>query len=233
MDDLTFRRTVYADPFTKDPEVIKAAKQDPEKQAFWDDIRAMENDLQAAMNVSVPENLAEKLLLKQTMTEHNKQKRQRPWYLAIAASVALAAIVSVAVLRAFPADLANDALAHVEHMSAEVAKYGPVDMQAVNVKLASYNGAVEDGLGEIVSANYCYLNKIRSLHLIVQGSEGLLSLFVVPEEKTNKVDDRFSNEEHVGTSFLLESARIIVVGENEEEVGYFADKAKQYMRFSA
>lgn len=34
MDDLTFRKTIYAEPFSTDPELIEAAAKDPKKQVF-------------------------------------------------------------------------------------------------------------------------------------------------------------------------------------------------------
>ncbi|GLR72021.1 DUF3379 family protein [Agaribacter marinus] len=233
MDDLTFRRTVYADPFTKEMAVIDAAKNDPKKQAFWDEVKAMEMSIEQALDVSVPENLADKLLLRQSIAEHSEQKQKRPWYIAMAASIALAALVTVGMLTQAPSGIAMDALAHVEHVEMESQKYGLVDLQDVNAKLANYNGSINQKIGEIVSANYCYLSSIKSLHLIVKGQEGLMSLFVLPNNITDDVDSSFSNDEHSGTSFLLESARIIVVGENDGEVNDFSAKAKQFMQFSA
>ena len=38
MDDLSFRKAVYAEPFSKDPELLKAASEDPKKKVFWDEI---------------------------------------------------------------------------------------------------------------------------------------------------------------------------------------------------
>ena len=78
MDDLSFRKAVYADPFSKDPELLKAAEQDPKRKSFWNEIKAMENELQSAMNIPVPENLAEKLILRQSLTTHTEKKKQQP-----------------------------------------------------------------------------------------------------------------------------------------------------------
>ena len=233
MDDLTFRKTVYADPFTKDPELIEAAAKDPKKQAFWHEIKAMEIELQAAMNIHVPEHLAEKLILRQTLSEHKETTQKRPWYIALAASVVFASILSFSMLNSGSNKLSDDVFAHMSHVDVELMKSANVDLNAINDKLASFNGQVDGDLGEVVSANYCYLDKIKSLHVIIRGEHGLTSLFVVPDSITDSISKTFSNATYQGASFLLESAKVIIVGENKSDVERLEQRAKQAMSFSA
>lgn len=234
MDDLSFRKAVYADPFTKDRAVIDAALQDPKKQAFWDELKQMETQLQQAMNIPVPENLAERLILRQSLKQHEKTQQKRPWYLALAASVLLASVVSFNMISGSDGSkFENDVFAHMEHVNIELMKSGEVDMNAVNAKLASFNGSVDESIGDIASANYCYLDKIKSLHVIIRGERGLTSLFVVPDSITESVSDTFSNASFQGAAFLLESAKIIVVGEDSQAVEDIKARAKSSLRFSA
>lgn len=233
MDDLTFRKTVYAEPFTKDPKIIEAAAKDQKKQAFWDELKAMEIELQAAMNVQVPEHLAEKLILRQTLSEHKSATQKRPWYIALAASVVFASILSFSMLSSNANQLSDDVLAHMSHVDLELMKSAKVDLDSVNDKLASFNGQVDGELGEVVSANYCYLDKIKSLHVIIRGENGLTSLFVVPDSITDSIGKTFSDATYQGASFLLESAKVIIVGENKNDVERLEQRAKQTMSFSA
>ena len=106
-------------------------------------------------------------------------------------------------------------------------------MNAVNAKLASFNGSVDESIGNIVSANYCYLDKIKSLHVIIRGERGLTSLFIVPDSITASVSDTFSNASFQGAAFLLESAKIIVVGDDSQSVEDIKARAKSSLRFSA
>jgi hypothetical protein len=233
MDDLSFRKAVLAEPFTKDRDVIEAANNDGQKQAFWEEIKAMENDIAQVMQIPVPENLAERLILRQTIKEHNKDVKQRPWYLALAASVVFASVLGVFMMGGGSNKLANDVFAHMDHMEIELMKSAQVDLAAVNGKLATFNGQINDDLGEIVSANYCYLDKIKSLHLIIRGENGLVSLFVMPESIAESISDTFSNATFKGASFLLESAKIIVVGENQDDIDTVQQNAKSSLAFSA
>ncbi len=233
MDELTFRRTLYADPRTRQTDVLNAIQDDTHKRRFWEELQAFENEIEAALDIDVPDNLSQKLLLKQSIKIETEARAKQPWYWAMAATIALAAVLSFALITPTTSSLTFDAITHVAHASTEVSKYGPLDMQTVNAKLANYNGTMSDDLGEILSANFCYLDHIKSLHLIIKGETGLLSLFVLPEEGTAPVENSFSNHEYNGLSFLLESTRVIVVGEDESELQSFSQRAREYLSFSA
>ncbi|MBF7073274.1 DUF3379 domain-containing protein [Glaciecola sp. MH2013] len=234
MDELTFRRTIYADPNTTDPDVVKAAKDDPSKQAFWDDIKALDAQMIAAASIPVPDNFAEKLILRQGMDEFSQHRKKRPWYVAMAASVAMVVSIGYMTLLAGDNGLANDVFAHVSHeyVNKEIMmSSGNVSTESINKKMATFNGQLSDEIGNIVSANYCYLDKIKSLHMIIKGEKGLISLFVVPDSESKDLKEDFSNDELTGNSFLLESAKIIVVGENAAEVSQLSKTAKVAFTF--
>jgi len=233
MDDLTFRRTVYSDPFIKSKELIEAAKNDPKKQAFWDEVKQMEGELQQAMNIPVPEGLADKLLLKQSMKKHTERKKRQPWYLAMAASLVVASVLTVSMLNQPTTSLNDDVLAHMRHLDFEVNSSQSVNLDMVNTKLASFNGSISEGLGEILSAKFCYLDSIKSLHITIKGDDGISSLFVMPSktEKSFYAND-FGNDQYTGTSFLTESAKVIVIGESGSQVRGLKDKAQQLLSFA-
>ncbi|MFQ3207147.1 MAG: hypothetical protein ACI9IT_001297 [Glaciecola sp.] len=234
MDELSFRRTIYAEPNTTDPDIIQAANNDPAKQAFWDEVKAMDAQLAQAMNIPVPENFADKLILRQGMDEFTQKRKKRPWYVAMAASVAMVVGVSYMTLLAGNNGLANDVFAHVSHeyMNKEMTMGGKnVTQEAINEKMATFNGSLSEDIGEVVSANYCYLNTIKSLHMIIRGKTGLVNLFVVPDNKSKELEEDFSNDELIGTSFLLSSAKIIIVGDDKEDVSQLQLVAKNAFRF--
>ena len=234
MDELSFRRTIYAEPNTTDPDIIQAAKNDPAKQAFWDEVKAMDTQLAQAMNIPVPENFADKLILRQGMDEFTQQRKKRPWYVAMAASVAMVVGVSYMTLLAGNNGLANDVFAHVSHeyMNKEMTMGGQnITQEAINEKMATFNGALSEDIGDVVSANYCYLNTIKSLHMIIRGKTGLINLFVVTDNKSKELEEDFSNDELIGTSFLLSSAKIIIVGDDREDVSQLQLVAQKAFRF--
>ena len=76
MDELEFRRRVYTNPADKDKELLEAAAQNPDNEAFWQDIKQLDEKLKTAAKVAVPDDLANRLILKQTLREFNHQKRR-------------------------------------------------------------------------------------------------------------------------------------------------------------
>jgi hypothetical protein len=234
MDELTFRRTIYAEPNTTDPNIIRAAKDDPAKQSFWDEVKAMDAQIAEAMNIPIPENFADKLILRQGLDEFSQKRQKRPWYFAMAASLAMLASISYMTLLAGDNGLVNDVYAHVskDHMAKELSmSRRNVTSDDINKKMASFNVVMSEDIGEVVSANYCYLDTIKSLHMIVKGEKGLISLFIVPDSESEKLEESFSNSEFVGTSFLLQSAKIIIVGDNSQEVSQLQKVAQSSFRF--
>jgi hypothetical protein len=234
MDELTFRRTIYAEPNTTDPEIIQAAKDDPAKQAFWDEVKAMDAQIAQAMNIPVPENFADKLILRQGLDEFSQKRQKRPWYFAMAASLAMVAGISYMTLLAGNNGLVNDVYAHVskDHITKELSMtQRNVTQDSINQKMASFNGVMSKDIGEVVSANYCYLDTIKSLHMIIKGEKGLISLFIVPDDESKGLQETFSNSEFVGTSFLLQSAKIIIVGDNSDDVSQLQKVAQNSFKF--
>jgi hypothetical protein len=234
MDELSFRRTIYAEPNTTDPDIIQAAKDDPAKQVFWDEVKAMDARLAQAMSIPVPENFADKLILRQGMDEFSQKRQKRPWYIALAASVAMVVGVSYVTLFAGNNGLANDIYAHINHeyMNKEIAMTGQhVSQNVINEKMATFNGVLSGEIGDVLSANYCYLGTIKSLHMIIKGKTGLINLFVVDNNNSKELKEDFSTNGLVGTSFLLQSAKIIIVGDDKEQVSHLQTAAQSAFRF--
>jgi len=234
MDELTFRRTIYAEPNITDPDIIQAAKDDPAKQAFWVEVKAMDAQLAQAMNIPVPENFADKLILRQGMDEFSQKRQKRPWYIALAASIAMVVGISYMTLFAGNNGLANDVYAHANHeyMKKEIAMSGQhVSQYAINQKMATFNGVLSGEIGEVLSANYCYLGTTKSLHMIIKGKTGFVNLFVVEDNNSKELKEDFSTDVLVGTSFLLQSAKIIIVGDDREQVSRLQKVAQSAFRF--
>ena len=62
MDDLQFRRRIYADPNTRDEDMLAAIKSDPTKQSFTQELEDLDHKIFQALNVDVPSDLSDKLI---------------------------------------------------------------------------------------------------------------------------------------------------------------------------
>lgn len=235
MDELEFRRRVYADPDTTEVEILEAAQNDTSKLAFLNDMRVLNGQLRKAADIPVPEDLAHKLIWQQSMTEHVRQKRQTKWYVALAASVAfMIGIGFTLTQQAQVISLGNAALAHMDHANAEL-KYAttPVTLELVNNKLQEYGAQLVGDMGKIEVANYCYLEKIRSLHMIIESEFGPVSVFVVPHDDKANMPEQFDDAQYKGMSFEYKRANLMVVGDKSADMEAVTEKVRKSIQFSA
>lgn len=137
MDELKFRRQAYEDPHNQDPEFLEQMRAKPEHQALVSELKRFDAKLNQALKVEVPEDLADKLILRQQLQQHHKQRRQTGFLVAMAASIAFIVGISFSLLRLGPVDLAEHALAHVYHEGVALQVDQNVNFSQVNAQLAS------------------------------------------------------------------------------------------------
>jgi hypothetical protein len=234
MDELAFRRAVYADPNTDDPRVWHAAQTDPAKMAFLKELRQLNNDLNQAANVSVPEDLAHKLIWQGTISDFTAQKRRSRVHLALAASVAFVVGISFTVWQqqAHTIDFSQEALAHMYYQET-FPSAAVVSLSDINSKLETFGARLASNIGTVKSANYCHLHRQRSLHLIIETEQGLVSVFVLPKTDNGKFDYAFSDNQYAGEKLDVQQANVLVVGEKGSDISTVKQNVKQGMVFSA
>lgn len=186
MDDLEFRRRLYAAPLTHDADIKEAVKNDPAKKRFHEELSQFENKLENAMNVEVPDNLVSKIIFQQTSRIGDKKTKSKTGFqFALVASIAFAFGIMVPHLSEHfepGSDFAQQALAHhYVDMSHHPEPSKDISLADVNFKLAAYGAELEQIPGDIYSVNYCQIEQTRALHLIYQTDAGPVSLLFVPK----------------------------------------------------
>lgn len=233
MDDLEFRRTIYADPQTQDPKVKEAVDEDATRQTFWDDLKCLDNKIQQAAKVDVPEGLAHNLILRQSISSHRKKKQRSRVHLALAASVAFTLGVSFTLFQqSNNVNLADHALAHVYHEQQYALNVDEsVSIQQVNAKLASMGGQFTDDIGKVYYANFCDFEHIRSLHMVIEGEQGKVSVFLVPHNSEQILDGQFQDKRFNGRGIDLGQASMMLVGEKGEPMDKLKTKLTKKLNF--
>jgi len=234
MDELEFRRRIYADPNTTDSDVVEAAKSDNSKRDFWNEQKQLDAQLKQAVKVEVPEDLVNKLIWQQSADEFSRYKRKSRWYMALAASVAFTVGIGFTMWYHQPVSLGGQALAHMQYAETERAHtFSPVNLEMVNAKLASFGASFTDDIGKVEVANYCHLSTVRSLHLILDTPEGKMSVFIVPERSDVRVPAEFEDKQYRGESLTLQHASIMVVGDKNADLDNMKKSVANRIRFSA
>ncbi|AGP77468.1 MAG: DUF3379 domain-containing protein [Gammaproteobacteria bacterium] len=234
MDELEFRRRIYADPETTDSDVVEAAKADESKRSFWNEQKQLDKQFKQALKVEVPDDLASKLIWQQSADEFIRYKRRSRWYVAMAASVAFTIGIGLTMWYHQPLSIGGQALAHMQYAEMEHAhSLLPVDLNMVNAKLASFGGSLSEMLDGIEVANYCHLSTVRSLHLIVNTPQGKMSVFVVPQRGDISVPSEFEDSQYHGESIKMRRANVMVVGDKGADLSEVKKAVSERIQFSA
>ena len=122
MDELKFRRQAYSEPNNQDPDFLNATMESAEREAFLNELKGLDNKIERALKVDVPDDLAAKLLLRQQLQQHHSQRRKTGFAFALVASVAFLAGMTFTLLRMAPVDLSQHALAHVYHSDRQIGR---------------------------------------------------------------------------------------------------------------
>lgn len=236
MDDLQFRRTIYADPNCTDDEIIVAAKRDPAKREFWEQLKKLDGKIYQASRVDVPEDLAHRLILRQSLSSHSKSQKRGRIHLALAASIALAFGVSYTLWQQSDViDLGQHALAHVQQEGNGYALHenGDIDLSKVNAQLASLGATLEQKPGRIYYANFCYFDNIRSYHLVFEGENGKVTVFVIPDTDRLHGVDSFADQQLFGEVIKTNRTSVVLVADKGKSFDEFKNRLRQNMLFSA
>ena len=76
MDELEFRRRTIAKPNDIDKELMEFANNNPERQSFINDMKDFDKYIQDALDIPIPDNLADRILLNTSLKEKALQEEQ-------------------------------------------------------------------------------------------------------------------------------------------------------------
>lgn len=231
MDELEFRRQAYGEPKRQDPEFLNAINEAPGRETFIKELKSLDAKLNRALTIDVPSDLSEKLILRQQLHHHHHQKRKTGLLIAMAASIAFVAGISFSMWRLAPVDLAEHALAHVYHETRALAANESVSYQDVNFQLASLHNMTGARFtqqpGNVYFTAYCDFQGVRSLHLVMQGKLGKVTLFIVPLENRMVLEEAFADNQYQGIGFQTNSAFMLLVGEQQSDLADLKQEIKQ------
>ncbi|PKI18013.1 DUF3379 family protein [Colwellia sp. 12G3] len=236
MDDLQFRRAIYADPNNQDADTIAAQQQDPSKKQFAKEICQLDERIRQALHVPVPDDLCNKLILRQTLASHQVHKRRTRVHLALAASVAIVGGLMLNFMQFSSAysNLGDYALAHVYHEQGSITNNASnqVTLASLNKKMAAFDGNFSQSLGKLLFADYCRFDGMKSLHLVYQGRTSPVTVFVVPKNDQLSFTNSFNDKQFFGSSIEFNNSNIIVVADKNESLGQWQQNISETVSWS-
>ncbi|UTT85230.1 DUF3379 domain-containing protein [Vibrio pelagius] len=239
MDDLEFRRRILSEPKQRNQDIMDAAANSEANSKFLDDVLALDKQIHSAMNVDVPDDLADRILFNQTSYEESKVIK--PTFarraMAMAASVAFVAGLLVgqinwgnALVSPAQASLADTALKHVvtEKPFVEVLDEN-VSSEQINTKMNPFAFQFDDTFPyHVYYLNHCGFGKSNAMHMVFQGEKGKVTLFLtgIPSDKSQN----FEEDGMSGSITPIDDSSLILVGMEGEDVDKIAEKLSKMIK---
>lgn len=229
MDDLEFRRRVYADPLLRDPDLAREARARPARARVVEEAARLERRIGEALEVEVPAGLADRILLRRGIDAGRRRRRMWQGGLSLAAGVVLASWL-VLVLWPQPQSLEASVLAHVHREIEKLEASRTVSLDDLR-RVTSRTGADLVGeLGEVRFADLCPMRKGTGAHLVLAGQRGPVTVFLMPGEAVRErialADERF-----VGRIVPTSNGSMAIVAESGEPLGSVERRLRSALRF--
>ena len=219
MDDLTFRRRIYQDPSDNSNDIKKACEQDSKKAKFKAEVQQFDKLLQSTLNVEVPENLSDRILLAQTIDFQKQQKQKFRWHIAMAASIVFTVGISFQIFNG-PNNynsFSEHALAHVYSEEEHLHDNENYSSEDLNDKLAEFGASISSSLAPVTFASFCRFDGIKSLHLVLQGEHSPVTVFLLPKEVEFGGKSEFWDQRFNGKVSQFERANMVIMTEGIED----------------
>lgn len=227
MDELEFRRQIMSDPKHRNSDIVDAMRSSERNVKFADDISELDAKIAKAMNVDVPDDLADRILFNQS--SRNQSNVIKPNFIkrsmAMAASVAFAFGLLVGqvnwgniLVAPAQASLADTA---IEHVIAEKPFVSHLDEQVssaqINAKMVPFDQQLDNPFPyHVYYLNHCGFGDSNALHMVFEGKHGKVTLFLTGIASASVHD--FAKQGMSGVVEPVGNASLIVVGEDGEDV---------------
>ncbi len=234
MNCLEFRRAALADPHHPGHEALEHEASCPSCAHFYRELRMQEEALYEAMNLPVPDGLADRVLLHQT-----RGWRERVFLRftapALAASLVLAAALGL--VWQFKPDaltpemLAAGIVAHVEEEQKALLAEQPVPLARLVAAVKRSGGELVEPPGETNYVDHCPLpGGGTGEHLVFNTPHGKLTLILMPGKRiTHPV--RLDMDGLTVSLMPAGEGSLALVSENRERIGEAENWARKNLRW--
>lgn len=229
----TYREAIAADPQHEGDAHVSQCES---CQAFRDELRALDRHIAAALSVPVPELKYPELpeVDASQVTTLPTRRKATPVWLAIAATVVIAAVLGFRMLGSeltYPS-LADEIVAHLDHepYALRVTDKAVSERRLARVVPADV-ASLETGFGLVTYAQTCIIDGRKVPHLVIQGERGPVTILLMPEQKvygTQRIDGQSID----GVILPVGDGSIAIIGETGEDLERIRNNVKSSVTWS-
>jgi hypothetical protein len=192
-------------------------------QAYRKSLLALEAKVQKAIAIPVPELVMPDLPEIDTgnvVTLDSRRRFGAPAWLAMAASVALVAVLAMQIFGGAPQydSLGDEIIAHLDHEpnALVVTDVAVSDRRLDRVVPANIANLDHSG-GLITYAQSCKINGKLVPHLVIQGTNGPVTVLLMPDEKIDEAKD-LEGKGINGVLIPVGDGSIAIIGDKDENI---------------
>lgn len=181
---LDFRREKLADPRRLSPEALAHMDDCAACRSFAAEINENEARLAAALDVPVPEGLAERIVMRRK-SGTPKVAKASPRLWAMAAAVVLTFALGFQQWRDFPSqEYARLAIEHVMHEPESFTSSRLADPQLFRTVMHNFGGELQAPLGKVRFMKLCPVPEGTGWHIVFETEQGeLATLILIPARR--------------------------------------------------
>jgi hypothetical protein len=198
-------------------------------QAYRSEMLSLDEKISAALNLSVPElNLPELPDIEvQNVVAMQPQKRNTTTWLAIAATVVVAATLGFRMLNSVQYEsLEAEILAHLDHEPAALVVTDKAISDAeLHAVVPANMSNIGHSAGLVSYARSCEINGKTVPHLVIQGERGPVTILLLQDEKIDAAVD-LSGDHIDGVLLPVGRGSIAIIGERGERIDAISDKLR-------
>jgi len=217
MDELKQRRHQLSDPEAAIRELKARQNLTQDEQQQLTQLETFEAELNSALDIQVPEYLAEDILLRSTMEKSKDGFFSVKRFMAMAASIGLVSFISLRLLLTPSTALADDALEHVYHGIQNLSEDLPdaKDKMKRAMNAVGFTHVVK--LQHISYAANCMVGKRTAVHLVVKINSKTYTLFLLPNIEIEKTE-LFSDQNFHGEIVAMDDGALIVIAMKDTQL---------------
>jgi len=217
MDELERRRLLKTDPNNfitalSDEELSKLSDEEVTELRRQ---KQFEKRLEAAFDIEVPEDLADRIILSNRI----KNKKSRWQYFSLAATITLVIFASLFIPTNSDLSLSAQALAHVEHEAKYLSYENKISPEELKRRLEKMGFKLAALPKDIAMAMRCGLGGKDAMHIIARINNRPVSLLMTHQQSPS--ENSFSDDKRVGKYVSIGDAGVFVIAENFNLVDSF------------
>ena len=210
---LDVRRAKLADPSRLPADAIRHVQGCQACQRFIRELDANERRIDEALQVPVPEGLADRVMLRV-----RNRPGARPWRSwAMAATIVLSFGVGLQEFGgAARSDSASEAIRHVLHEPESFSQHRLADPAQVRTVLANFGGTLEAPIGKVLYMKLCPVPGGTGWHIVLQTEYGPATLILMPGRRGDPLPEEIRMKGYVATVASGGQGYYALVAESED-----------------